>query len=49
LRQDATALAAVRRQLAAAADLPAGPRDDATLRELAVLLHSHGDLFLTLE
>lgn len=49
LRGDAEALARVRRFLREHPDLPAGPRDDAALRELFVLLFAHESLFLTFE
>jgi SAM-dependent methyltransferase len=49
LRHDATALATVRRLLAAAPELPTAALDDASLRELFVLLCSHDQLFLTLD
>jgi hypothetical protein len=49
LRGDATALANVRSFLRDHPNLPRGPHDDATLRELAVLLFGHDTLFVTLE
>ena len=49
LRHDAAALAEVRSLLAAAPELPTQVLADAALRELHVLLCSHGDLFVTLE
>jgi SAM-dependent methyltransferase len=48
LRGDTAALERVRVFLREHGDLPAGPRDDATLRELFVLLFAH-ELFLTFE
>ena len=49
LRSDAAALLRVRTWLAAHPDLPSPSRDDATLRELFVLLFAYDSLFLTLE
>lgn len=49
LRGDAAALARVRCLLRDHPDLPAGPRDEPTLRELAVLLFGHDSLFVTFE
>jgi len=49
LRGDAAALARVRNFLRDQPDLPAAERDDATLRELFVLLFAHDALFLTLQ
>lgn len=49
LRGDAAALQQVRSLLAAAPELPAMPRDDATLRELFVLLCTHDRLFVPFE
>lgn len=49
LRDDAAALAHVRALLARGGDVPAAPCDDASLRELAVLLLRHDSLFLTLD
>lgn len=49
LRGDAEARQRVLSFLRDHSDLPAGARDDATLRELFVLLFAHESLFLTLE
>jgi hypothetical protein len=49
LRHDATALAAVQRLLRNAPELPTATLDDASLRELFVLLCSHDQLFLNLD
>lgn len=49
LRGDAAALQAVQRRLASCSEVPAMARDDATLRELAVLLDSYDRLFVTTE
>ncbi|MBM3974175.1 MAG: class I SAM-dependent methyltransferase [Planctomycetes bacterium] len=48
LRDDAATLQRVRSLLAAGGEAPAIARDDATLRELAVLLLGHDTLFLSL-
>jgi len=49
LRGDGQALARVRTFLRDHPELPAGPRDDAPLRELFVLLFAYESLFLTFE
>ena len=49
LRGDAAALQAVRRRLLACSEVPAVARDDASLRELSVLLDSYDRLFVTTE
>jgi SAM-dependent methyltransferase len=49
LRGDDAVLAEVRRMLAAAGEVPAVTRSDAALRELAVLLTSHRELFVTFD
>lgn len=49
LRNDAAALATVRARLADAAGLPSRPFDDATLRELFVLLFAYDAPFLTID
>jgi hypothetical protein len=49
LRQDERALGTVRNLLAAAPEVPTASLDDASLRELFVLLCSHDQLFLCLE
>ncbi len=49
LRNDDSMLARVRSLLREHADLPAGERPDAALRELAVLLFTHDTLFLPIE
>jgi hypothetical protein len=49
LRGDAAALQAVHRRLAACSEVPAIARDEASLRELAVLLDSYDRLFVTTE
>lgn len=49
LRHDAAALQAVRSRLADAPEIPPALHSDAELRELAVLLDSYDQLFVTLE
>ena len=49
LRADATLRHTVRARLQAATEIPARTRSDAELRELAVLLDTHDQLFLTLD
>ncbi|MBM4063297.1 MAG: class I SAM-dependent methyltransferase [Planctomycetes bacterium] len=49
LRGDGEALARVKGFLRGFAGLPAGPRDDAALRELFVLLFGYESLFVTME
>ena len=49
LRGDTAALQAVRSRLAAWSEVPAIARDDASLRELAVLLDCYDRLFVTTE
>lgn len=49
LRGDARALQRVRELLREHPELPQQPRDDASLRELAVLLFAHDSLFVSME
>ncbi|MBM4443656.1 MAG: hypothetical protein FJ027_24905 [Candidatus Rokubacteria bacterium] len=49
LRGDGEALARVREFLRGFPGLSAGPRDDAALRELFVLLFGYESLFVTME